>query len=195
MSDSDQTVEESTSVPIILLDNNMIQHFLRKTTTEQFGPILEEIEKIGATLATSQIVVYEALKAIIFNDEKYTAVAKFFEDSLTRYPVNEEVLVEAARVHELYGSDEHCKKHRDSFSTEDIILATTSMLLGAYIITSDPNDFPMPFFKENNRQHIDYVEKGRRKHIGIYLLEPDTDAINAALEILRPPKAKTSKKN
>ncbi len=174
--------------PIILIDNSMIQHFLSKEYGKQLEPILKDLEEIGATLAVSQIVVYEALKAIVFNDDKFTQVSKFFEQYILRFPVDEGVLVECARVHEIYGMDKNTKSHRDSFSTEDIIIATTSMMRGAYIMTCDVNDFPMPFFKENNRQYVYYEQKGRRKHLIIYLLEPDPEAITAALNMLSPSK-------
>jgi len=183
-----------TPSPIILIDNNMIQHFLSKEYGVQLEPILKEIEELGATLAVSQIVVYEALKAIVFNDDKFTEVSKFFEQYILRFPVDENVLVESARVHEIYGMDKNTKSHRDSFSTEDIIIATTSMMQGAYIMTCDANDFPVPFFKETTRQYVYYEQKGRRRHLIIYLLEPDSEAITAALNTLSPAKPKKAPK-
>ncbi|HSX06388.1 MAG TPA: hypothetical protein VLG92_01565 [Candidatus Saccharimonadia bacterium] len=188
MADFKKQNDESaqTGVPIILIDNNMIQHFLSKEYGKQLETILKEIAAIGATLAVSQIVVYEALKAIVFNEDKFTEVSNFFEQYILRFPVDENVLIESARVHEIYGMDKNTKGHRDSFSTEDIIIATTSMLQGAYIMTCDANDFPMPFFKENNRRYVYYEQKGRRKHLIIYLLEPDNEAITAALNMLNP---------
>lgn len=135
--DSKQLTEDPETGPIILVDNNMIQHFLNKEVDARMGSLLQEIQQVGAVLAVSQIVVYEALKAIIFNDAKYREVSAFFEEYLVRYPVSEEVLVECARVHEIYGSNEHTKAHRGSFSTEDIIIATTAMMLGAYVMTCD----------------------------------------------------------
>lgn len=181
------------SSPIILIDNNMIQHFLSKEYGKQLEPILKEVEEMGATLAVSQIVVYEALKAIVFNKDKFNEVSNFFEQYILRFPVDERVLVEAARVHEIYGIDKNTKSHRDSFSTEDIIIATTSMMQGAYVMTCDANDFPMPFFKETNRQYVYYEQKGRRKHLIVYLLEPDSEAISAALSTLTPSKSRKAK--
>jgi predicted nucleic acid-binding protein len=177
---------QDDNTPIVLIDNNMIQHFLGKETGKHLEPILKELVDVGATLAASQIVVYEALKAIVFNETKLKGVVNFFENYLVRYPVNEDVLIESARVHEIYGSDKDTKGHRDKFSTEDIIIATTAMMLGAYILTCDANDFPIPFFKEANRQYIYYEEKNRRKHLIVYLLHPDPEAIGAALEKLKP---------
>ncbi|OGL29980.1 hypothetical protein A3D14_02665 [Candidatus Saccharibacteria bacterium RIFCSPHIGHO2_02_FULL_47_12] len=184
--------------PIILIDNNMIQHFLSKHLGKELEPILKEVEDIGAVLSVSQIVVYEALKAIVFKPTRFAEVSGFFEKYIVRYPVNEEVLIEAARVHEVYGSDKHTKAHRDSFSSEDVIIGTTAMMLGAFVMTCDANDFPIPFFKEVNRQHIYYQEKGRRRHIVMYLLQPDGEAIGAALEQLNTsnmkPKPSSKKK-
>jgi predicted nucleic acid-binding protein len=177
---------------IFLLDNNMIQHLLNKEAGPHLKPLLEEIEKAGARLAVSQIVVYESLKAIIFNPEKSEVVIDFFEKSIKRYPVSEEVLVNAARLHELYGSDEYCRTHRSSISTEDVIIATTSITLGAYVMTCDANDFPAPFFKESHRQYIYYAHKGRRKHVIVYIFQPDAEAIEAGLNKLNPVKSPES---
>lgn len=176
------------SAPIIIIDNMMIQHFLSKEVGKELEPILEEIEQVGATLAVSQIVAYEALKAIVFDPVKFKKVSDFFEKYLLRYAVDEDLLVDAARVHEIYGHDKDTKNHRASFSTEDIIIATTAMRQGTYVLTCDANDFPIPFFKEINRQVIYYEKKNRRKFIVMYLLEPDTETIQAAIDALEPPK-------
>jgi len=177
--------EESPVAPIVLIDNNMIQHFLSKDVGEKLEPLLSEFQKAGAVLAVSQIVVYEALKAIIFNPGKFSEVNAFFEKYLMRFPVDEAILMEAARVHEIYGSDDCVKGFRNTISTEDIIIATTAMLRGAYVVTCDASDFPVPFFKEINREYVDYVFKGRRKHIVVYLLQPDNIAVGKALEQLQ----------
>jgi len=175
---------EDESGPIILLDNNMIQHFLSKETGPYLEPILKEVKELGVRLAISQIVVYESLKAIVFNPKKSQPVLEFLGTYPTRYPVNEEVLVQAARVHEMYGSDKDTRKHRDKISSEDIIIGTTSMMLGAYVMTCDASDYPPPFFKEFNRQCITYEVNNRRKHVTVYILQPDNEVIDVFLSEL-----------
>jgi len=192
--EADSTTSRGGTAPIVLLDNNMIQQFLNKEVGKELQDLLKTFSDLGAELAISQVVVYEALKAIVFNNAKFKEVSNFLEKYLIRYPVSEDVLVESARVHEIYGTDEHAKSSRSGISTEDIIIATTAMMLGAYVMTCDANDFPIPFFKENNRQCVYYEVKNRRKHIIIYLLEPDNEAINAALEQLNPAQQKNSAK-
>ncbi len=145
------------------------------------------MEATGLELAVSDIILYESLKAIAFNGKKSTSVIDFINKYLTRYNVDSNVLTQAARVHEIYGHDPDTRQRRSGISTEDIIIGTTSMILGAYILTCDCNDFPMPFFKENNRQIVYYTLGGKRKHIIMYLLEPDNEVIAAALAELEPP--------
>lgn len=178
------------TTPIVLIDTHMIQHFLSKEVGKELEELLAQLENIGAKLAVSEVVIYEALKAIIFNKDKFNKVDKFFEKYLTRYPVNEEVLVDAARVHEIYGYNEKTRASRQSISTEDIIIATTAMRMGVHLITCDVNDYPAPFFREINRQYIPYVVKNRKKHIVVYLLQPDSDIITKAIDELENPTLK-----
>lgn len=177
--DTEKKADESG--PIVLLDNNMIQHFLSNETGPYLEPILKEVKDLSVRLAISQIVVYESLKAIVFNPKKSQPVLEFLETYPIRYPINEEVLVQAARVHEMYGSDKEIRKHRDKISSEDIIIGTTSMMLGAYVMTCDASDYPPPFFKEFNRQCITYEVNNRRKHLVVYMLQPDNEVIDAFL--------------
>lgn len=183
----EQATQEAVAPPVILLDNNILQHFLNKDTAPHLKELLDDVERVGAVLAVSDIILYESLKAIAFNDEKSGAVIEFIEKYLTRYQVDANVLTEAARVHEIYGSDSDTKQRRSGISTEDIIIGTTAMILGAFVLTSDCNDFPIPFFKENNRQIVFYEVNKKRKHIVIHLLQPDNDVIAAALADLMPP--------
>lgn len=182
--------EIAPEAPVFLLDNNAVQSILGKETAPLLEPLLKEIGDIGGVLAVSDIVLYEALKAIVFDEQKVRPVAEFIDTYLTRYLVDDNVLIAAARVHEIYGSEPATKKFRDKYSTEDIIIATTAMIIGAYIITSDCNDFPMPFFKEINRQTLYYEEGDRRRHIIIHVLQPDQEVITNAINKLSSTRAK-----
>jgi hypothetical protein len=106
-----------TPPAIILLDNNVLQQILGKETAPLLAPILEEAEKANIELAVSDIIIYEALKSRIFKPEKFQPVTKFIDDSLVRYPVDDNVLVKAAQVHEMYGSKKEVKSQRDGIST------------------------------------------------------------------------------
>ena len=176
--------EASAEAPIFLLDNNTVQAILGKSTAPLMESLLQDISDIGGVLGVSDIVLYEALKAIVFKEDRVRPVAKFIDDYLTRYAVDDNVLIAAARVHEMYGSEQATKKFRDKYSTEDIIIATTAMLIGAYVITSDCNDFPMPFFKEINRQTFYYEEGDRRRHLIVHLMQPDQEVIVNAINKL-----------
>jgi predicted nucleic acid-binding protein len=139
---------------------------------------------MGAELAVSDVILYESQKAIAFDPKKSGEVSDFISQYLTRYLVDDNVLIQAARVHEIYGSHETTKNYRSGFSTEDIIIGTTAMLLGAYVLTTDCNDFPAPFFKEVSRNVIYYEVKNRRRYKVIYVLEPDQQVIGEAVDNL-----------
>ncbi len=86
----------------------------------------------------------------------------------------------------MYGANDNTKAYRPAISSEDIIIGTTAMMLGAHVLTCDCNDFPRPFFKEVNKRVLFYEEKGRQKHIIIYLLVPDANVIKATYASLDP---------
>lgn len=169
------------SKPIILFDNNSIQHALNKNLGAELQPLLQELAVThDAIFAISDVIIYESLKAIVNDEAKFKIVADFIDEQMTRYPLDENILVAAARLHELYGYHSETKGHK--MSSEDIIIGATAILTGAYVFTSDCNDFPRPFFTEFYRGVFFYEEKGRRRHVVKYLLEPDTDTINSVLE-------------
>ncbi|MCA9326204.1 type II toxin-antitoxin system VapC family toxin [Candidatus Saccharibacteria bacterium] len=170
--------------PIFLLDTNAVQSFLGDATAPLLRPTIEEIKEVGGILAVSDIVLYEALKSIVFKPKKLRSITAFIDEYLTRFTIDEDVLISAAQLYEIYGDEPACRPYRDKFSTEDIIIATTSVLTGAYILTSDCNDFPAPFFLEVNRQTFYYYKGHRRKHLILHLLQPDNGVINDALEKL-----------
>ena len=94
-----------------------------------------------------------------------------------------DVLISAAQLYEIYGDEPACRPYRDKFSTEDIIIATTSVPTGAYILTSIAM-ISGTIFLEVNRQTFYYYKGHRRKHLILHLLQPDNGVINDALEKL-----------
>ena len=196
---TDSEQQNTPSKPIvIILDTNAIQAFLNDDTATELAGFLDEVQALGVVLAASDVSLYEALKSIVFDAKKTESVTSFFDNYLTRYLTDENILINAARVHEMYGADTATKGNRHSCSSEDIIIATTAMIEGAYVFTSDGNDYPMPFFKEMNRVPIYYQVGSRRKYKVFYLLEPDSDVIGDAIAKLegadKVEKPKKSKK-
>ena len=181
-SDESETQQDSVAqdAPIFLLDTNAIQSFLGKDTRPLLESMLQEINDVGGILAVSDIVLYESLKAIVFNPTKVQPIADFIDTYLTRYAIDENVLIAAARVHEMYGNEPATKPYREKYSTEDIIIGTTAMLVGGYVLTSDCNDYPAPFFKEISRQTMYYIAGNRRRHLRMHLLQPDQEVISSA---------------
>lgn len=179
--DIDKTQAEAVR-PIVLLDTNTIQHALGKATGPQLSPLLQELTNdFNATLAISDIVIYESLKSKAFKQKHVEEVTSFMDDKLTRYLVDHEVLISAAQLYDLYAANKEVKMSRDSFSIEDIIIAATAYKLNAYILTSDCNDFPRPYFTEVYKNVFYYEESGRSGHFIKYLFQPDFDVLQAAL--------------
>lgn len=62
----------SPKAPIFLLDTNAVQSFLGDVTAPLLRPTTEEIKEVGGILAVSDIVLYEALKSIVFKPKNYS---------------------------------------------------------------------------------------------------------------------------
>ncbi len=164
--DTSSTTDDTQASPIILLDTNTIQHALSKASAPQITAFLSELASDGnATLSISDIVIYESLKSIAFTPKKSNPVANFIDNSLTRYPISHDVLVGAAQLHEMYGKNDAVRAHLNAISTEDLIIAVTSILTGGFVLTSDCNDFPGPFFDVVHKQVFYFQDGSKRKHI------------------------------
>jgi predicted nucleic acid-binding protein len=181
MDETGSAAADSQTRPIVLLDTNTIQHALSKASQPQISPFLDELTSEGnAVLSISDIVVFESLKSIAFSPAKYAPVVNFIDGNLTRYPISHDVLVGAAQLHEMYGKHDAVKGHANAISTEALIIAVTSILTGGFVLTSDCNDFPGPFFDVVHKQVFYFNDGSRRKHIVKYLLRPDLDLIREA---------------
>lgn len=165
-----------------MLDTNTLQHALGKSTAPEITLLLEELTNgFNAVLAISDIVIYEALKAKAFKQKHVDEVTTFMDEKLTRYLVDHGVLISAAQLYDLYAADKEVKMNRDSFSSEDIIIAATAYKLNAYVLTSDCNDFPRPYFTEIYKRVFYYQDNNRSRHFVKYLFQPDFDVLEAAL--------------
>ncbi len=178
MSD-DAEEEASFQQTILLLDTNTIQYALHKECGPQVQAFLDELVSVNdGVLSISEIVIFESLKSIAFKPSKRDKVSDFIDSNLTRYQVNHSVLIGAAQMHEMMGAHDATKNYRQSITSEDLIIGVTAILTQGYIITSDCNDFPGPFFDVKHKDVIYYNEKGRRKHVVMYIIQPDMEIIN-----------------
>lgn len=181
------TIQEGEQL-VLLLDNNLIQYSLSPECGSDVWPFLEATAtQNNATLSISDIVIFEALKSIIFKTDKRQAVADFIDNNLVRYPVSHEVLIGAAQLHDMYGSDEYIRSYMNSISSEDLIIGVTAITTNGYIVTTNCKDFPEPFFDVADKRTFHFKDvKQKPKHIVTYIIKPDLMAINEIYNSLEP---------
>ena len=157
--------------PIVLLDTNIIQYSASKASATSFIDFLIEIHKIGLSLAVSEYSRFELIRGAKVSTEK--ELLETFE-KFKFYSISTEVLYASARIETLYRMEKiMCEKISDG----DKIIAATSILLNAPIITANGRDFPWPYFKEINRTPIVYSEKNISKVILVSTFQPDINYI------------------
>jgi predicted nucleic acid-binding protein len=163
MDDPNNTTENR---PIILLDTNIIQYSSSKSTSPKFIQFLIETNKKGI-LAVSEYSRFELIRGAKTSLEQ--ELLKTFELFKT-YPISTEVLYASARIETLYRMEKiACEKISDG----DKIIAATSIILNAPIITANGRDFPWPYFKEIDRTPVIYTEKNISKVILVSFFQPD----------------------
>lgn len=166
---------ESSPKPYLVIDTNIIQFAgtspeNRSRQVVQY--ILDTIKK-GYTGAISQITIYEAIQRLneAMEDQAFKILNLF-----THLDVTKKVLIVSAWLADLYRKE---GIPDSQISDCDKIIAATAFITGSLVLTSNPNDFPRPFFSEKDKKIIIYKNnKDRDAMIIIYLLEPDHEVTN-----------------
>jgi len=180
--------------PIVILDTNTIQHALNPETGPEIQQLISGLlNDDNALLGFSNITILEAFKNIVFNPAKYNPVVDYLNKYLVRYEVTQDILASAATLHDLYCNDDTIKGLVRSVSNEDMIIGVTAIHADAYLLTSDVNGYPAPFFTEVYKQIFFYRKGGQQKYIVKYLLKPDQEMINSAAALLTPESEKSNK--
>ncbi|MCP6719534.1 MAG: hypothetical protein KJI71_04930 [Patescibacteria group bacterium] len=159
-----------------LLDTCVLQDLSSPRIGKKVLEILGGLTVKGAKLAISQYCAFELLRgANKKNEEAGLGIINSFKN----YIVSDNVFLMAARLTTLYKNE----KTDSGISDGDKIIAATSIITSAPIITRDGSDFPRPFFKELKCETITYDEKKRRKKTTVmFFLEPNYEVITKKFE-------------
>lgn len=157
----------------IILDTNILQYI----TNENFGKQIEEylLSLIASdhTLMISDITYAELLAGLKIEAETKPTM---WLSNFPSYAVTTSVLIASARLHTIYSLNE---LNPEQFSLGDRIIASTAILNGTYILTSNGNDFPRPFFLDAESKEIIYTiankkrKPEKRAMICLNLLKPN----------------------
>lgn len=107
----------------------------------------------GFKLAISSVTIYEVLNNLpIKNIDAALSLVYKFEI----FQINEKILFGATQLTNIYNK---LPIEQHGISNEDKIIAATTILKGAYILTANLNDFPRPIFRNSLEVSIEYENK------------------------------------
>jgi predicted nucleic acid-binding protein len=165
---------------LVLLDTNVLIDNLHRDKGAAVEQVLTAFQKQGFVLAVSVLSRYEgSCHAEIEKVQKFTALF----DKLTHFNVNEAVSDTAATLFVLYKKHDNIQDNAPS--TQDVMIAATSVNTNLDILTADRHDFPAPYFFEVDHFEVGCKIKGRKHIHTIFWLRPSHDRINTDSDALK----------
>lgn len=141
-----QNTSPVESLPILIVDTNIFGNLLDEKTLDDTFKILVELSK-GYQLSISNITLQEIVSK--GTKDVYEIIRSF--KSFKKFEVDKTVLMIAGLM--------TCIGIKGNF---DSIIAATSFLNEAVILTGNQKDFPEPCFNEIRHWKIKYKDKGNR---------------------------------
>ncbi|MBP8961097.1 PIN domain-containing protein [Patescibacteria group bacterium] len=160
----------------VILDTNILQYLANEKIYNELMTFLEELVDQDFTLAISDISICELLTGTDTKKEKdCLETLQLFQ----HFSINENTLVAAARLHNMYNSQKNICIEK--ISQADRIIGATAILTGSLILTANLCDFPRPIFQEVYTKHIRYNKRERPYLLVIQLLRGDEVVISSEL--------------
>ncbi len=165
------------NIPIInqkiILDSCILQYINNPTIEPELTRVFNLLKNQKNKFYFSDFSTYE-----IFNCcpiKKEVGLTKIWKN-FPRYQVNQRVTRFASDLSTAYKVN---KIPITSISVGDKIIGATAMLTKSFILTSNENDFPRPFFKEVYIHDVLYkTKKGKNNLIQFYFLNPSVSTFS-----------------
>lgn len=160
----------------IILDTNILKRIADIYSFSEFAKYITDLERRNGIFAISDFTLFELFRgATVKVEHEIEPILTVFD----KFIVTSEVLLAAARLETLYKME---NIQPNDIEEGDKIIAGTALLNGCLILTSNGRDFPWPFFKEIERNLIEYKDKNKRtKYICVTLIQPDYDILTRML--------------
>lgn len=157
-------------IPVII-DTQVFTYLSDSNKTAEVVSFFNEVTSANYSLNYSDITTYEVMKSVTRKNEER---ALNLLNTFGLFPVRTEELKAAARLEVLYRME---KINTDRISLADCIIAATSILSNAPIITVNHKDYPRPYFIELHSRRLSYVINDVRTTDVIFLLSPNLDVL------------------
>ena len=162
---------------VIILDTCVLQYLSKEEIRPTLLGLFKILERNNNVLRVSDITTFE-----IFSEcpkEKEKKLSEIWRH-FPRYKVDPKVTMAAAHLSTLYRFENNIEHSR--IGVGDKIIGATAFLTGSYILTTDSNDFPRPFFSEKYIEKVIYTEKNKEKMIHFYFLQAEYPIIYHRLQ-------------
>lgn len=164
--------------PPLILDANIISRALATNQTEAYAKLFKKYENQYSFWVTGY-TQYELQRSSSTEHQK--ATREYIAQNLTLVELAQPIMDFSARVFSLYAKHPSTKGLK--ISDGDIVNAACAIIKGAPVMTIDNNDYPRPFFIDENREHVRYSSNKNREMIDtVYILTPDMTNIKHCFE-------------
>lgn len=153
----------------MVVDTNVISHALTPNQTQVYTELFKSLEQ-KYTFLVSGFTKFELTRSS--NKDHRNKIVRYIKDNMYHVELSDILMTFASRLYFLY------KKHDSTkgriIGDGDIINAALAIAKNCPVLTTDTHDYPLPFFKETDRQRIEYTSTKKRPTMDmVYVLEPD----------------------
>ena len=162
---------------VVILDTCILQYLSKKEIRPALLGLFKILEGNNNVLKVSDITTFELFSECPREREKnLSEIWRRFP----RYKVDPKVIMTAAHLSTLYRFEKNIE--HPGVSVGDKIIGATAYLTDSYILTTDSNDFPRPFFSEKYIEKAIYIEKNKEKMMYFYFLRAEYPIIHHRLQ-------------
>ena len=165
---------DTISQKYIVIDSCILEYLLNRdmndSITQQLGYWCNNV----FTLSVSEVSYAELVDGAHLDKE--TKVIDLL-DKYHSFAISKRIITGAGKIGSVYKQEFPTEK---TVSLGDKILAATSIIYGAPLVTANVKDFPHPFFKTLKDKNIIYMKDNKRRMINIALLFPNYEYLTYA---------------
>ena len=166
-----------TKTPLVV-DTCIISHALNQNKKAAYAAYFKTLESKFKFIVTG----YTQYELTCSSDkENRIKILEYIENDMSYVELSETLMNNAARVFYLYSK--HSSTIGKKISAGDIINASVAIALNCPLLTIDNNDYPRPFFQDDDRGRVTYnTNKNKETTDTVYILKPDMLNIKQCFE-------------
>lgn len=152
----------------LIIDTNILQYGVSVQYSDQILELFTKLKNRKLDLYISAITIFEIYRGI--KSEKIDDVKKLV-DAFSPLVPDELTYKIAAVLATCYQRHEATKTYASKYNDGDTLIAASSFRDETSILTANGNDFPIPFFQEQERIYLKNSRTGIK--IPVSIMQPD----------------------